>query len=387
MHMIDLFQLALRGLSRRMVRTTLTALGIVVAVASMVIFLSLGEGIRKVFSEELGNIGPDIQVSLNGIQQGGTPVPNLDIKTVEQVKAKSDTYGIRSITPVIYVVRSGGFDPKQSFFFYGYPPSENILDFAPNTELASGRLLNAQDALLGNVLIGAKAAENGNLQIGSILRYNRRTSLKVVGILKAAGGLSDSVIYTPLKVMQSAVGAEGKISGINIKLIESARSKEVAALIQKDFDLEAQTQADFLKVLDRAVSISDAIRFGISLIALIVGGLAVANTVMMGVFERTREFGTMRAIGAQPSFVWKLVLLESLMLSVLGGLGGLVLGGMGIVVVNFYTQELASVNMAALTPRLALLAMGISLILGLLAGLLPARNAGRIAITEALGRN
>lgn len=83
----DLWRLAWRGLTRRRVRTFLTALGITVAVASMVIFLSLGEGIRKVFTSELGGIGPDIQVSLTPLSQGLALQPNLPQDTVGQLQA------------------------------------------------------------------------------------------------------------------------------------------------------------------------------------------------------------------------------------------------------------------------------------------------------------
>lgn len=368
-------------------RTTLTVLGIVVAVASMVIFLSLGEGIRKVFRDELGAVGPDLQVSINGINQSGPPIANVPQSLAVQLEAKSKEYGFKSVTPVVYAVRSGGFDPAQSYLFYTYPAKQGTADIIPNAEIAQGRAMNAADEGKLVAVVGSKAAKNGNFKLGSDVRYNRRNFFKVIGILKESGGFSDSFILVPLTTMQKAQGLEGKVSVVAIKLDDPGSAKAVAERVKKDFDVEAQTQSDFLKILDRAVSVSDAIRFGISLISLIVGGLAVANTVMMGVFERTREFGTMRAIGAKPSFVRNLVLLESLILSVLGGIGGVILGYGGILIVNWYTQNLASINAAALTGRLIGFALLISLILGLLAGLLPARNAGRIAITDALGRN
>ena len=176
------------------------------------------------------------------------------------------------------------------------------------------------------------------------------------------------------------------MSLVAVKLNDPRQARAVATSISDRLNLEAATQSDFLSFIERALRISDAVRFGISLIALIVGGLAVANTVMMGVFERTREFGTLRAIGARPAFVRALVLTESLLLSLVGGVGGVLLGLVGIVIVNLYTQQLAGIDAAALTPRLTLLALGISFLLGLLSGLLPARNASRLSITDALGR-
>ncbi|AZI43234.1 ABC transporter permease [Deinococcus psychrotolerans] len=379
----DLWTLARRGLTRRPIRTFLTTLGIVVAVASMVIFLSLGEGIRKVFNDELGGIGPDIQVTLNGLNQGIAPQPNLPQSTVDDIQKLSAKLGIARVTPVIMAIR-GGLDPSQSAVLYGLPAEQGINAVFSTVNIGQGRLLKAGDS--GVAVVGAKAAQNLRLKVGSVLRLNRRNAVKVVGVLDKSGGLNDSFIFLPLATMQAAEGAQNRISMVVLKLNDARQAKPVATALANELKLEAQTQADFLSFADRALKISDAVRFGISLISLIVGGLAVANTVMMGVFERTREFGTLRAIGARPSFVRELVLTESLLLSLVGGVGGLLLGLVGIWGVNLYTQNLAGFDAAALTPRLTLLALFISLLLGLFAGLLPARSASRLSINEALGR-
>ncbi|ADV67829.1 ABC transporter permease [Deinococcus maricopensis] len=379
----DLWGFAVRGLTRRPVRTLLTALGIMVAVASMVIFLSLGEGLRKVFTSELGGIGPDLQVSLNGLNQGLAVQPNLPLSTAADVERLSGEFGFQQVTPVVMSVR-GGLDPSQSFVLYGLPAAQGIQAVFPKAQVASGRALRAGDT--GVAVVGAKAAENANLKVGSTLRLNRRSAVRVEGVLGTSGGLTDSFIFLPLETLQRAIGAEDRLSLVAVKLREPTRAKATAQALAERLNLEVQTQADFLSFIERALRISDAVRFGISLIALIVGGLAVANTVMMGVFERTREFGTLRAMGARPGFVSQVVLTESLLLSLIGGVGGVVLGLLGILGVNAYTQNLANISAAALTPRLVLLALGVSLLLGLMAGLLPARSAGRLRITDALGR-
>ncbi|GAA5511685.1 macrolide export ATP-binding/permease protein MacB [Deinococcus carri] len=381
----DVGGLAWRGLTRRPVRTLLTALGITVAVASMVVFLSLGEGIRKVFTAELGGIGPDVQVSLSGFNQGFAPQPNLPESVVGDIRRLAPDLDITAVTPVVMSVR-GSLDVSQSAVLYGLPAAQGVGAVFPRTRAAAGRTLGAADEGQGVAVIGAKAAANLHLGLGSTLNLNRRHRVKVVGVLAPASGLVDNFIFLPLGTLQRAEGAEGRVSLVALKLADPRNARTVAETLSKRLNLEAQTQSDFLSFVDRALRISDAVRFGISLIALIVGGLAVANTVMMGVFERTREFGTLRAIGARPGFVRALVLTESLLLALAGGLGGLLLGLGGIAAVNAYTQHLAGIDAAALTPRLTLLALGISLLLGLVSGLLPARSASRLSITEALGR-
>jgi putative ABC transport system permease protein len=381
----DIWKLAWRGLTRRRVRTLLTTLGITVAVASMVIFLSLGEGIRKVFVSQLGGIGPDVQVSLTPLSQGLALQPNLPQKTADDIQALAPELGIQTVTPVIMAVR-GGREVTQSVVLYGLPAAQGIAAVFPTTTAAQGRALTPADEGAGVAVAGAKAAQNLRLKVGSTLNLNRRNQVKVIGVLAPESGLVDNFIFIPLGTLQRSEGAAGRVSLVAVKLDNSRDARRVADVLSERLDLEAGTQSDFLSFIDRALIISDAVRFGISLIALIVGGLAVANTVMMGVFERTREFGTLRAIGARPSFVRSLVLTESLLLSLVGGVGGVLLGLAGIAGVNLYTQQLAGIDAAALTPRLVLLALAISLLLGLLSGLLPARNAGRMSIVGALGR-
>jgi putative ABC transport system permease protein len=133
----DLWGLAWRGLTRRRVRTGLTALGITVAVASMVIFLSLGEGIRKVFVEQLGGIGPDIQVSLSGFTQGFAPQPNLPDKAVGDIQALAPELGIKTVTPVVMTIR-GSLDVSQSVVLYGLPAAQGIGTVFPNVSAAQG---------------------------------------------------------------------------------------------------------------------------------------------------------------------------------------------------------------------------------------------------------
>jgi putative ABC transport system permease protein len=386
----DLFNLAQRGLMRRPVRTLLTVLGIVVAVASMVIFLSLGEGFRRALGREIGNVGPDIQVTLEGSDSSsifGSPIPDVPLEFVPRLQSAAQELGIAQVIP--YLLTARGSFSGTGYVISGYPFQDVTLnDVYPNLKLEAGRLLNASDADAQVAVIGAQAAKTANLKLGDELRLSRQNRFRIVGILQRGDGFTDSFVFVPFNSLQKTLGVEDKATGIALKLRESGEARRVADQLKARFpDLRPQTQGDVLQILDRAIAIGDAFRFGISLIALIVGGLAVANTVMMGVYERTREFGVIRAIGAKPSFVFQLVVLESLLLAILGGIGGIILGYIGTIIVNYVVRDLVSVQIAAVTWRLALLAVGVAAGLGLLSGLLPARTASRLVITQALGRN
>lgn len=390
MNFADLFVLAQRGLLRRPVRTLLTVLGIVVAVASMVIFLSLGEGFRRALGAEISNVGPDLQVTLAGNEGSsvfGSPIPDVPLENAKRFEDVAQELGIKQVIP--YILTARGSFSGTGYLIAGYPFERVPLsDIYPNLKLLEGRIFTPSDALENIAVVGATAAKNASLKLGSELRLNRDVRFKVVGILQKGDGFTDSFIFVPFNALAKGIGIAGRATGIAIKLGDAGSARTVADTLNKKFpDLNAKTQGDVLSILDKAIAIGDAFRFGISLISLIVGGLAVANTVMMGVYERTREFGVIRAIGAKPSFVFSLVVLESMLLALIGGAGGVLVGYLGSFVVNFAVRDLVSVAIAAVTPRLILLAVGVAAVLGLFAGLLPARTASKLVITEALGRN
>jgi putative ABC transport system permease protein len=391
MNFADLSTLALRGLMRRPVRTILTVIGIVVAVASMVVFLSLGEGFRKALGNELGNVGPDIQMTLAGSEGSsifGSPIPDVPLEVVSRFEGLKTELGIRQVIPYLLTAR-GNFSGS-GYVIVAYP-FENVTlnDVYPNMKLASGRFISPSEGNQKVAVVGSQAAKTANLKLGDELRLSRTDRYKVVGLLERGEGFTDSAIFLPFSSLTKTLAVEGKATGVALKLTDAANARRTADDINKRFEgeLKAQTQGDVVQVLDRAIAIGDAFRFGISLIALIVGGLAVANTVMMGVYERTKEFGVIRAIGAKPSFVFQLVVWESLLIAILGGIGGIIVGYIGTLIVNYAVRDLISIAIAQVTPRLILLSVGVATILGLLSGLLPARTASRLVITQALGRN
>jgi putative ABC transport system permease protein len=289
--------------------------------------------------------------------------------------------GISRIIPYTVFVR-GGFDPSTSFAFQGIPAGVSPKDFYPSTEVATGTLLPGPEG----AVVGGTIAERNNLSVGKTLRLSPKVSLRVVGVLKKAGGIGDNVTYVPIEAIHQILSTKNYTAMV-LAVQEGRRAEEVAQAVETQIPgLDVQTAGDVLKFAERALRISDLVRFGISLVALIVGGLLVANTVMMSVYERIREFGLMRAIGAKRRFIFGLVLLEALLLGVLGGLLGIGVGLLASGVVNWYTLREVGLALSAITPRLSLFALLVALSLGLLAGILPARTASRIPVVEALGR-
>ena len=378
---MEVLALVYRNLRARPIRSILTLLGIIVSTASMVLFLSFGEGLRKALGAELSNVGPAILVVPEGVEAFSPGYPELRPETLKQLQDAAPKLGLTKVIPTAVFAR-GGFDPSSSFVFQGLPEGIGPKDLYPNSELEVGVLLPGQ----AGAVVGGGVAERNNLSVGKTLRLNPQVSLKVTGVLKKGGGITDSFIFVPINSVQTVLNTKNYTS-ILISIREDLQAKEVAKAIKAEVPIvDAQTSGDVLQFAERAVRISDLVRFGISLVALIVGGLLVANTVMMSVYERIREFGLMRALGAKRNFIFGLVLLESLLLGIVGGLLGLVVGQLAANLVNWYTMGEIGLPLSAVTFRLASFALLVAVVLGLLAGFFPARTASRIKVVEALGR-
>jgi putative ABC transport system permease protein len=378
---MEVLALVYRNLRARPIRSILTLLGIVVSTASMVLFLSFGEGLRRALGSELSSVGPAILVLPEGVEAISPGYPELGPDTVRRLEGLAGELGITQVIPYVVLTR-GGFDPQSTFIFQGLPDGTSPKTLYPNLAVSQGALTPSPRG----AVVGKRVAERSNLTLGKTLRLSPRISLEVEGILQPAGGLSDSVIYVPASAVHAALDTQNYTS-IAVSVREGRKAEDVAKAIKERIPgVDAQTTGDVLRFAERAVRISDLVRFGISLVALVVGGLLVANTVMMSVYERIREFGLMRALGAKRGFIFGLVLLEALLLGLVGGLVGLGLGGLASTAVNWYTVHEVGLALSAVTFRLALFAMLVAVVLGLLAGFLPARTASRIPVVEALGR-
>lgn len=381
-----LLELAAHSLRNRPLRTGLTAAGIAVAVGSMVLFLSLGEGLRQAFAREVGGLGPELQISFGRLETSATlSRPELPLSYLDRVRDAGDPLGVTSVTPVMLILR-GGLGASSSFVFHGFPAETDPRDLYPGYTLAEGRDLDANDVGDRLAVIGRTIAERRGLELGDELRLDRRSPFEIVGVAEG-GGLLGNAVLAPLSDLQDATGITDRVSLLMADVDEPARAGEIAAALEERFpDLGVQTQSEVLRVIERGLRISDVVRLGISVIALIVGAIAVANTVLMSVFERTQEFGLLRAVGARPRYLFALVLTESVLLSLVGGAVGVLVGWLGTGVVNAISADIIGLDIAAVTPRLVAFALATAGVMGLVSGLLPSAHAARIQIARAVSQ-
>ncbi|MDA0699930.1 MAG: ABC transporter permease, partial [bacterium] len=213
-----LASLAAAALLRRPLRTLLTALGIAIAVASTVIFLSLGEGMRRAFSQELGSVGPDLQISFGDFDANMFgALPELPLTYLDALTADAERFGIVSATPVLVHVRSG-LSPGTAIVFQGLPAGADVDAIYMDFVVEEGRGLAPADEGAMVAVAGRQSAERAGVGLGGALRLNPRASFDVVGIAKSAGGLLDNTVVVPLASLQAAIGLDDRVSFLVVEL-------------------------------------------------------------------------------------------------------------------------------------------------------------------------
>lgn len=419
MKLNDIVKLSLNNLSHRGMRSWLTILGIVIGVAAVVAILSLGTGMQENISSQLGGLGTDILtispgfsraagMGFQGMSREGaaTQNQNLTIRDVQIVKS----------VPGISVV-NGIASGRADVVYLAETVSASIRGVDPlawkeitNSELDSGRYLAPGD---GNaVVVGYNIA---NTVFKQTLRINTQISIEgkmfnIVGILKTSGGISsfsgdDSAIYMPIDAARTVIDNIGtnQFSSIQIKVADAELIDETSAHLEEKLMLSRQvtnSTKDF--TITSAAAIQQTISSvmgtmslfigGIAAISLLVGAIGIANTMFMSVMERTKQIGTLKALGTTNFEIMKLFLIESAMIGFIGGLIGVFLGfiasgtisEIGVRLVGVGGRAGMGTSMTVITPELVLFAMGFSVLIGMVSGFLPARSAAKLQPVEAL---
>lgn len=376
-------RLAFRGLSRRPVRSLMTLLGLAISVVSMVLFLSLGQGLERQLQRELASLGPDLQVARETPGSALVPSPTLAPEVTRQIQVAAHALGITQVIPVAAQVKQS-LDPTQSAVYLGVPANQGIEALFPNVSPSEGRLLASRDRTRAVVVLGAEAARHLHLGIGDLVPISRRLQARVIGILAPQGTLTDTFTFLPLEEVQRAFGAGRNLSFVALQLRHPEQAPVVAAQLRHQLHLEVSTRTQVFGAAAQILRSASAVSLGLSSVALVIGALTIINTLMMSLAERQREFGTFRAIGARPQMLQRLVLTEGVILSLLGGTGGTLLSLPGIWAINRLTHLMLGVDSAVLTPEVVAFVLGVSLVLGSLAGWWPARQAGKLTVSGAL---
>ena len=261
------------------------------------------------------------------------------------------------------------------FVLQGYAPNEFTIQ---RFHIVAGQMLTGnRQILLGQLMADKLSKEVGDMVELSGMRF------RVVGIYESNVGWEQMGGVTTLRDAQNFVGRPRQVSMIGIKVKDAAQAQAISERINSQFPgVYAALSSEFAEEMPDIQS-SNAMLGGISLMAIIVGGLGVLNTMLMAVFERTREIGVLRALGWRRRAVLRLILQESVLLGLLGGIAGIVIS-FGLIQLMQMNETLGSWvdpvwNVGAFARAILL-----SLSLGAAGGLYPAFRATRLQPLEAL---
>jgi putative ABC transport system permease protein len=238
-------------------------------------------------------------------------------------------------------------------------------------------------------VMGYEAAELEQREIGDlILIPEKNTQFKVVGILSRTGTQDDGTIFVPLRTLQKEFNRSGELTTIGIKVNKDANITLLEEKLYKLPDVQIVSLAQVKHTIMKLVSTAKVMVLSIAIIAIMIAMVGVINTVLMSVFERLKEFGILKTIGAMPGDIFTLVWIETLILCTIGGVLGIVLAlllsGVADVVIRHVLPFAPSGGLVVINLNLILFTLSIILCIGLLSGLYPAWKAGKVRPLEAI---
>ncbi|NQV07434.1 ABC transporter permease [bacterium] len=385
MHGSDVMRTAVVGLRTRLMRATLSALGIMIGIASLVAVLGLSESSKSDLISQLDRLGTNLVVvqAGTGIGLGTGELPETAAVMVERIGPVDDVSAVGDVdanvyrTDIVPSSRSGGISVKVV--------DQNLLG-ALGGELASGRFLDDASSEYPTTVLGAVAAERlGFTEAGGKV-YLGGQWFAVIGILEPLELSSnlDRAALVGIGAAETYLDDDGVASALYVRTdpdwVDPVMGVLPATVNPENPDqVEVSRPTDALEARSAAESAFTALFLGLGGVALLVGGVGIANVMVISVLERRGEIGLRRALGATRRHVALQFLLEALLLALVGGVGGVAMGA-GV------TYGYAAIRgWAVLIPPIALIGgVAAAVIIGAVAGLYPAVRAARLSPTEAL---
>jgi putative ABC transport system permease protein len=366
------FDVITRGLTRRPVRTGLTLIGISIGIAAVVALTGLSKGLVTSWSAGMKSRGTDIVV--HNMSGSLTPKPFpassrnriANLPDVERTcPILVDLMSVENAEMMIVSAREwGGF-------------------CWDNLKVVSGRLPNDQNERA--VVLGTTAADILKKKVGDTVQIETQ-ELIVVGVVEGGALVENGSIILSLPLLQEITGNKDKISAIDVRVTAGTNEGNIRRLCQEMSRLIPEARAEIAgEHLEHSQGyrVINAMSWGTSLLAVLVGVLGVTNTMLMSVFERRQEIAILLALGWNRWRIVRMILYESAMLGFFGGLIGIILG-----IIAVHLMESAPAIRGLLEPDLSvglmLRGVGIAIFVGVLSGLYPAWRSSRLTPSHAL---
>jgi len=389
---------ALVDFRRNKLRTFLTSLGILIGVASVVLLIAFGLGLKKYIAQQFESLGTNLIFvlpgsafkkgqSMSGASMiGGVKFDYKDARKLEKIK------GVVDVVPAFIKTISVSSASKTEVASL-YSTTANVF-VVRNLEIYVGRVFTAADVAkrVKVAVIGPKVASklfgDKDLALGKIIRIEN-TGFRIIGVLKSKGGGGfgapdfDSFVYIPYKTGYM-FNPDKKFYAIYMKvrngsLVSSIKAQAQTILARRydEDNFSVVKQDEILNTVSSIFNILNMVLVMIGAISLLVGGIGIMNIMYVSVTERTREIGIRRALGAQKKDILWHFLTESVILSIFGGLVGLLISFIAVLFIQRFFP--AYINVESVIA-----ALGVSSLTGIIFGVFPARKAAQLSPIEAI---
>ncbi|MEA3342137.1 MAG: ABC transporter permease [Chloroflexota bacterium] len=415
--LLDNVRVALDGLVANKMRSALTMLGVVIGVAAVIALLAIGEGAQASITDQITSAGTNLLFVSPGAASNRGPVQGASGSAVTLTYDDAEAIADPHNTPDAAVV-APVYGKSTQIIFGDTNVNGSVTGVtaeyqeAFELEVASGRFIDEKDVdKRANVaVLGYQTAQDlfgGFDPIGQKIKValsgenGGRVSLTVVGVLEEEGdsmmSSTDDEVFAPISTAQTKIfdGRNERGELVVTRVVVVAASEEQTTAVQdqievllrsrhdlntdEDADFNVMNQADILEMASEITGILTVFLGAIAGISLLVGGIGIMNIMLVSVTERTREIGLRKAVGARKSDILTQFLMEAVVLSLVGGLLGILLG-VGLAQLVDMTGLMDSV----VTLNSVLLAVGFSFAIGLFFGIYPANQAAGLNPIEAL---
>ncbi len=401
-------RIALRSLSANKLRSALTMLGIIIGVMAVIAMLSIGRGAQAAITAQINSIGTNLLFirpgapQTSGVRSAEGSAATLTLDDADALFGVPDVVGV---APTV--------DSFVQLAYLGNNANARVIGVTPdyvntlNANVADGEFVSSANVTARSpvIVLGAQIATtlfNDSEPVGQSIRVNG-ASYRVIGVMESKGGTGfmnqDTQVFVPITTAMSRVNRGGNFRGgntvstINIKITDTnaqdAVIQDISQILrdrhrtQFQDDFTIQSQQDILNTANQITGVLTIFLGGIAGVSLVVGGIGIMNIMLVSVTERTREIGIRKAVGARKRDIMAQFLTEATILSVSGGLIGILFGAIIARVISGINFGTSSLNTVVDLDSI-LLAVGFSVAVGLFFGSYPANRAAGLHPIDAL---
>ncbi|MBU1033664.1 ABC transporter permease [Patescibacteria group bacterium] len=392
MEFFELFILAINALRTNIVRTILTMLGVIIGIASVIIIMSLGNGATQSIVGEISSFGANIltiQAGRNTRGPGGGGGSTVDTLIEDDVEALALLPNVNSAAGLISTNKQITYDGN--VFQTSITGVEETYMDIHELNLSQGSFISSSQVatrskvvVLGDGLVEDIFGEDAQV-VGESIRIDGK-SFRIIGVIT-----DSSSALAPISTVQKVILSQNYYNSIEVLVSDSDSVTQVEEAVTNTLllrhEIKNSSDADFSirsaqEMIDSISSVTgtlSAMLSGIAAISLVVGGIGIMNIMLVTVTERTREIGLLKAIGAkQKDILWQF-LIEAVVVTLMGGLVGLLLG----IIITFIATKFLSIPFVVSIASI-LLAIGVSTAVGIVFGYYPAKKAAKLQPIDAL---